>query len=744
MRRRLYRHSTISICLAVIASSGIAGPGAAEQLPHAVGTVDFPVSCSAPAQSQFNRAVALLHHMTYPQAREAFRQVVEADPRCAMAHWGIAMTLFQPLWPTRPGLDAREQGWEAVQKAKALGPPTERERMLVAAVEAFFLDPKSADYWPRIGRWEQAMEKAHNAFPRDPEVATFYALALLAAAPPGELSAAHAERAAGVLLEVNQRYPDHPGVMHYMIHANDAPGREHKFMEITRRYDELAPHNPHALHMPTHIYTRVGDWEGVIRGNLRAAEAALDYPAGPDGAYVWDEFPHAIEYLVYAYLQQGADDGAASQIRRLHSTDKLEPTFKTAFHVASTAARYALERRNWREAARLLPRQPAYLDWDRFAWPEAIVHFARGLGAVQLGQLQNAQAARERVQQLEAATSRQGEELFAKNIRVLRLELEAWIAHETDERERSVSLMQEASRLEASTPKHAVTPAPTIPADELLGDLLMEQGRPADALSAYRRSMQLYPRRLNTLLGAARAARAIDDVPAARWFYQELLRLAHAGTRDWAVNEAQRYLDDGLWSRSGSLGLSFLFSWMSIPHAPVRLVLEEDFLSSYRSTEMARKNTVCLWYDGTALDAARFYAETFPDSAVGAVMRAPGDYPDGKQGDVLTVEFTVAGIPCIGLNGGPHFKHNEAFSFQIATDDQAETDRLWNAIVGNGGQESACGWCKDKWGLNWQITPRALIDAISDPDRAAAKRAFEAMMRMSKIDIAAIEAARRG
>jgi predicted 3-demethylubiquinone-9 3-methyltransferase (glyoxalase superfamily) len=167
-------------------------------------------------------------------------------------------------------------------------------------------------------------------------------------------------------------------------------------------------------------------------------------------------------------------------------------------------------------------------------------------------------------------------------------------------------------------------------------------------------------------------------------------------------------------------------------------------LNSYRSMEMVKKNTICLWYDGTALDAARFYAETFPDSAVGAVMRAPGDYPDGKQGDVLTVEFTVAGIPCIGLNGGPQFKHNEAFSFQIATDDQAETDRLWNAIVGNGGEESACGWCKDKWGLNWQITPRVLIDAISDPDRAAAKRAFEAMMKMRKIEIAAIEAARRG
>jgi len=159
---------------------------------------------------------------------------------------------------------------------------------------------------------------------------------------------------------------------------------------------------------------------------------------------------------------------------------------------------------------------------------------------------------------------------------------------------------------------------------------------------------------------------------------------------------------------------------------------------------MVSKNTICLWYDGTAEEAARFYAKTFPESTVQAVHRAPGDYPSGKQGDVLTVEFTVLGIPCLGLNGGPLFKHTEAFSFQVATDDQAETDRLWNAIVDNGGQESACGWCKDKWGLSWQITPRALTAAISDPDPNAAKRAFDAMMTMRKIDIAAIEQARRG
>jgi len=159
---------------------------------------------------------------------------------------------------------------------------------------------------------------------------------------------------------------------------------------------------------------------------------------------------------------------------------------------------------------------------------------------------------------------------------------------------------------------------------------------------------------------------------------------------------------------------------------------------------MSPKNTLCLWYDGTALEAAQFYAETFPESRVGAVMRAPGDFPSGRQGDVLTVEFTVMGIPCIGLNGGPAFRPTEAFSFMVATDDQAETDRLWNAIVGNGGQESACGWCKDRWGVSWQITPRVLTDAMAGADRAAARRVFDAMMTMRKIDIAAIEAARRG
>ncbi len=508
---------------------------------HALGTVDFPVSCSDAAQAGFNRAAALLHHMTYPQAREAFERVAETDPRCAMAHWGVAMTLFQPLWPTRPSPAELQQGWDAVQKAKALEPPTKREQLLVAAAEAFFLEPASPDYWLRIRRWEQAQERAYAAFPDDSDAAALYAVAHLATAPTNTISRTHADRAAEILLRVYARNPDHPGSMHYLVHANDVPGRERESLEITRKYEGVAPRNPHALHMPTHIHTRLGDWDAVVRGNLKSAEAALEHPAGDRGQFVWDEFPHAIEYLVYAHLQQGADDKAAAQIERLRSTARLQPSFKTAFHLASTQARFALERRDWKQAAAIVPREPAALDWDRFTWAEAISRFAQGLGAAHLDQHGEARTAEARLEALEAVTRKSGEDLFARNIQVLRLELGAWIAHREGHEDSSVARMREAAQLEASTPKHAVTPGPTLPAFEQFGDLLMELKRHTEALAAYRRSMAFYPKRFNSVLGAARAARALGDDQQARTLYAELLELADGGTRQPALEEAQAF-----------------------------------------------------------------------------------------------------------------------------------------------------------------------------------------------------------
>jgi tetratricopeptide (TPR) repeat protein len=539
---RLWVYLTAGLLLALrFSGDGYADPSD-QHAGHHLGKVNFPVSCSKEAQVEFNRAVALLHHMTYPEAQKGFERVAAIDPKCAMAHWGIAMTLFQPLWPTRPSPKALQQGWEEVQKAKALAPPTERERLFVAAVEAFFLDPTSTDYWLRIHRWEQAMEKVYKAFPNDPEAGAFYALAYLATAPSDRISREHSDRAAAILLRIYKQNPDHPGAMHYLVHANDVPGRERESLEIIRKYETVAPDNPHALHMPTHIYTRLGDWDGSIRGNLRAADAALKYPVGEHGEFVWDEFPHAIEYLIYAYLQKGADDQAATQLKRLRGTEHLEPTFKTAFHLASTQARYALERRAWDEAMAIVPRQPADLDWDHFTWAEAIARFARGLGAAHLGKIDAAKSEAARLEELENATRKAKEELFTRNIGVLRLELTAWIDHMESNSESSLATMRKAVDVETSTPKAAVTPGPTLPAFELLGDLLMEQKQPAQALVAYKQSLELYPRRFNSLLGAARAAHGTNDKVAARTFYKQLLDVANGGTRQQLVTEAKNYL----------------------------------------------------------------------------------------------------------------------------------------------------------------------------------------------------------
>lgn len=528
---------------------GLAAPALAQvTLPHqahhagnATGNVHFPVSCTPQAQTTFNEAATLLHHMTYPQARAAFEQIAADEPTCAMAHWGIAMTLFQPLWPTRPKPHELQRGWDATQTARALGPKTRRERMFVDAAEAFFLDPASSDYWLRISRWEAASRTMHDALPEDPEASVFYALAHLATAPPGAAAREHADRAAALLMGVYRKNPEHAGAMHYLVHANDAPGRERQSLDITRKYDRAAPENPHALHMPTHIYTRLGDWDAVIGGNLRAADAALQYPTGDKGQFVWDEFPHAIEYLVYAYLQQGNDIAAAAQIARLRDTSNVEPTFKTAFHHASTQARYALERRDWTRAAEIVPRTPTGIEWDRFAWPEAIAQFAHGLGAARTGRMDAARLASARLSALALAMEAVKENLFAINIRVLRLELDAWTLHAGQRADAAVAWMREAEALEAATPKHAVTPAPILPASEQLGDLLMELGRPEEAASAYARSRSLYPNRFNTLLGAARAAAAGNDQQAAHASYAALLELAASGSRQGPLQEARMY-----------------------------------------------------------------------------------------------------------------------------------------------------------------------------------------------------------
>lgn len=542
---RLARTGGMVAVLLATATAGFHALAAGPQHHAAqpLGAVEFRVSCNAGAQAAFDRGLALLHHMTYPQARAAFREAADADANCAMAHWGIAMTLFTPLWPTRPDAAALQEGWQEATIARSLAPEDVRERGFIASAEAFFRDPDGQDYWARLRRWEAAQADLYDAFPDDVEVATFHSLAHLAGAPPtGNEARQRADRAAAILMQMHQVHPEHPGVMHYLVHANDVPGREGESLDITRQYDAAAPRNPHALHMPTHIYTRLGDWDRVISGNRRAAEAALEHPAGDRGQYVWDEFPHAIEYLVYAHLQQGDDASAAREMARLQAVPNLQPSAKTAFHVASIPSRLALERGDWAAAAALVPRQPPSLDWDRFAWPEAIVIFTRGMGAAHQDNVAGARLQGERLAELEAATRDRGEDLFANHVRVLALALDGWIAQAAGDPSTARIRLGEAAALEAAIPKPPVTPGPTLPAYEMLGALLLQQRAPAEALVAYEQALSLYPNRFNSLLGAARAADAAGNQAAAQRHYGTLLTVAAKATREAPLAEARGHV----------------------------------------------------------------------------------------------------------------------------------------------------------------------------------------------------------
>jgi tetratricopeptide (TPR) repeat protein len=529
------------VALGSLVPAGIAAQELDQLHDADLGVVDFPVSCESGVQADFNRAVALLHHMQYVESRAAFEGIAKADPSCAMAHWGIAVTLFQPLWPARPTPDDLMRGWEEVEKAVELEPGTDRERAFVAAAGAFYTQPETAEWWTRILRWAAAMEKAYATSPDDLETAAFYALSHMAAGLVAEDRMAHQETAAEVLLSVYAREPMHPGALHYTIHANDVAGRADESLDIVRSYNDIAPSVPHALHMPTHIFVRLGEWPEVITWNKRSADAALELPAGDR---VSNHYPHAMDYLLYAYLQRGEDDRALAALREVVDREQdYQQEFASAFHLAAMPARYALERRAWAEAARVTPRARASVDWDRFLWPEGLSWFARGVGAARTGDLEEAARADARMHALRDQAEESGEQGFATYIEIDRLILASYMAQARGEVDQAVTLAKAAVELEGGIQKHPVTPGALIPANEALGDLLMELHRPAEALVAYEGSLKAWPKRFQTLVGAARASRTIGDDGRARGFYARLLEVIGEAKSDRPeVNEAREFL----------------------------------------------------------------------------------------------------------------------------------------------------------------------------------------------------------
>lgn len=484
-----------------------------------IGEVDFRANCTEEVRDDVNRAVGMLHHMMYVTSRQYFEIITETDPKCAIAYWGIATTLFQPLWGTRPNQDDLQKGWQTINKALDLA-ESEREKMLIESTAGFFQEPEMADFQTRINRWTDGVETVYEPYSDDLDIASFYALTRLTKAQFAENPAPLLDEAEGILRNVFEEESTHPGAIHYTIHATDIDGRAENALDIVEAYGEIAPDVPHALHMPTHIYVRLGDWPNVIDWNIRSAKAALNHPV--DGAES-HHYLHAIDYLVYAYLQQGKDGKAEKAFNQMLAKDSYQASFVSAFHSAAIPARLAIERQEWGQAASLEPRQPDYLPWDESPWAEGLTWYAKGLGAVHTDNIDSAKEAERKLRELRDRANDSGAGNMATYIEIDQRVLKGWIEHAEGNDEQAVEWLQSAAELEETVEKHPVTPGALQPPYEALGDLLMDLDRPKEALEAYEASDNIWPGRLNTLMGAALSARLIGEQQRAREHITRLL-----------------------------------------------------------------------------------------------------------------------------------------------------------------------------------------------------------------------------
>jgi hypothetical protein len=489
------------------------------------GGARLPLACRSAAQEPFDRGLFLLHNMMYSQARTAFEETAKADATCAMAPWGLAMTWFWPLWSGQPTKEALTAGAAAVEQARALA-TSERDKAYAAAVAGYYEAWESTDTATRLKHWEASQRALAERFPEDFEAQTFWALSLIATADRYDKTYAQQDKAAKLLEGILAKRPEHPGALHALVHANDNPAFALRAVAVADAYKDVAPSAPHALHMPSHIYVRLGQWEQVIQSNAESERVAREQPA-PGGAVSRDVL-HASDYLVYAYLQIGDDAKAAAVLARFDPAVSFEQNSGPgAYALAAGPARYAIERGDWKEAARLPARQVPY-SWDKFPWAEAAVFTTRALGAARSGSLDAARreiASAERLQPLVESA------WWRERIAIERDVALAWIARRGGEGSRALEILRAAARRELAAGKEATEPGHVIHAAEQLGDLLLEMGKPAEALAAYEAALADSPRRFNSLLGAGKAAEAAKLPEKARVHYAELVKMSVANDR---------------------------------------------------------------------------------------------------------------------------------------------------------------------------------------------------------------------
>src|SRR6266849_5810666 len=503
--------------------------------PEKLGKVHFPVSCTPAAQQQFDRAVAMLHSFWYSQGLNAFAEVAKTDATCAMAYWGIAMSRRANPLAGAPDATALKDGWEAVEKAKSIGPKTERERDYIAAMGNYYKDWEKLDHQTRVLAYEKSMEQMYLRYPDDPEAAIFYALAIDEAITvlPADKNYTRQLKAAAILEKELTAQPDHPGALHYLIHTYDFPPLADRGLPAARRYGEAAPSVPHALHMPSHIYSMLGMWQDSIKAN----QAALSVAPG---------YAHALDFMVYAYLQ-GAQDAEAKrgldrsiELRKdqaaIGTANPTGPILAPYTALAAIPARYAIERGAWKEAAALqpAPTTPA---------ADAITYFARAMGSARSGGLDSARQNMEQLQRIKEQLVQAKQDYWAQQVEIQRSAAAAWVAFAEGKKDEALKLMRSAADLEDSSEKNVAMENRLWPMRELLGELLLELNEPAQALKEFALSLQTARNRYRGFYGAAKAAERTSDRQTARAFYEKLVALcSHADTERPEVVEAKTYL----------------------------------------------------------------------------------------------------------------------------------------------------------------------------------------------------------
>ena len=509
-----------------------------------LGEVNFPISCSPTAQAQFNRAVALLHSFFFPETVKAFSAVAEMEPSCAMAYWGIAIGQRpNPLVGPFPG-DVLKLGWEAIEKARAATHRTERESEWIEALAAFYKDYATLPQRTRTGSYEAAMARLVSRYPDDTEAAIFYALALNEAADPRDKTYAKQLKAADILEKLESNFPNHPGISHYIIHSYDYPELAVRGAIAASRCARLAPSAPHALHMPSHIFSTLGMWQEVISSDRASDDLTMAYTAriNPQAARDPAENParyHSLDFLTNAYLQLGQDQQAKRIVDARNSVSEYPATFRYSGHTAFAAipVRYAFERAAWAEAAALaIPKTP-------FAQAEAIAWFGRAVGAARNGELAKAKDAVDHLRVLKDKLGKASDEYWAGQVAIQELASEAWIALVEGRRGEAIAAMRQAADLEDRSGKHVAMENRLSPIRELLGELLMQAQEPAQALQEFETSLRNNPNRYRSFSGAATAADRVGDRARARSYYEKLVTLAgNADTARPDLIAAKQYL----------------------------------------------------------------------------------------------------------------------------------------------------------------------------------------------------------